>query len=67
MSKGVTKEVKQESVRLINLGVILKIDFDATDDSSEKASEQEMFTACNLRHAIDLHGLCCFMGYVSVM
>lgn len=67
MSKGDTKKVKHEPVRLISLGVFLKIDFDAADASSEKASEQEMFTACNLRHAIDLHGLCCFTGYVSVM
>lgn len=31
------------------------------------AVESEMFAACNLRRAIDLQRLCCFMGYVSVM
>lgn len=37
VERGHKKKVKQESVKLINLGVFLEIDFDATDDSSEKS------------------------------
>ena len=33
----------------------------------ENALEFDMFTGCNLRHAIDLQRLCCSMAYVSVM